>query len=703
MEKINFAIIGPVSAGKSTFLNSIMQQTCSDMKRKKTTMLPQIYNISNDKTKIDSIETIYEKNRKSNEHILKIREDGTFNIERDFIEINHTINPLQDFIEFPKNTTYSILDMPGLNCGADSLYYDYIKKNSNKIDIFILVFDINSGLNTTDEVNIINLVIEEIKKNKHGYIHFLINKCDEININNNKIDLGGDEELNDLYSRCIKTIHKLCNDIIQKISITPLCSSKLYVIRSAINDITRTDESSIDSLIKSEFGIQQLKKLNTLEKKRKFISGLIKKGKCNDWLECTGFTLFLASCKNILQEYTTIIDYHIFQDLNNVYTSETIVKKITNIDMITFTENITNFMLLIDNRIKNLKKINKEYIISPQNLQLIVMINKGLDTTIKSCINTIIGKTLSDVESFISIIIEYSKKIVNIVSEPLHDSKKQLIEKRIELLTSDFINYFSNEIFLELYQLDLDEEIFRLSIQNTLEQDITNFKPIIIFLHSIPNTTNFVNICLERFKNFLRQDIDTQYFLECLDYILSIKEINCSDVAEIIYCYLGYCSTDIEIKIKTSLYWFNLYAHIIKNKSRKTQLVYMHILNYLNNIVKCEMYDLDLEKYEKYIEINESIFNIIIKHYDTVKYEIDNQETKIENNIMIEPINKEIEIEPESDIEYQTGEESKNDDSDDDSDNESENEIYDSDSSETVFNKIQKNSNTSVKKILKNI
>ena len=65
--------------------------------------------------------------------------------------------------------------MPGLNCGADTLYYDYIKSTSSNIDIYILVVDVNSALNTTDEINIIRLIIEEIKKNKNGYIHILIN------------------------------------------------------------------------------------------------------------------------------------------------------------------------------------------------------------------------------------------------------------------------------------------------------------------------------------------------------------------------------------------------------------------------------------------------------------------------------------------------------------------------------------------------
>lgn len=45
-ENIKIAILGPVSADKSTFFNALISNTCSNMKRKKTTMLPQIYNIT---------------------------------------------------------------------------------------------------------------------------------------------------------------------------------------------------------------------------------------------------------------------------------------------------------------------------------------------------------------------------------------------------------------------------------------------------------------------------------------------------------------------------------------------------------------------------------------------------------------------------------------------------------------------------------
>lgn len=272
MENIKIAILGPVSAGKSTFFNSLISNTCSDMKRKKTTMLPQIYQTTNTRH-IDSIEDIYNKNKESNKIILEKRENNTFNYNTDFIELNHTISPLPDFITLPDNdATYSILDMPGLNCGGDMLYYDYVKTISSSIDIYILVFDINSGLNTSDEVNIIKLIVDEIKNNNHGYIHIIINKCDDIVYTSSGVSLG-DEELDELYERCNETIKKYCDDIKERVTISPLSSSKLYIYRGIKNNISIIDECQLDNIIKNECGKTELKKLTQsgIEKKKNLL------------------------------------------------------------------------------------------------------------------------------------------------------------------------------------------------------------------------------------------------------------------------------------------------------------------------------------------------------------------------------------------------------------------------------------------------
>ena len=61
---INMIILGEVSSGKSTLLNSMYIKTFSDMKRIRTTMSANIYSETTDKSKIQPIDDILKSNQK---------------------------------------------------------------------------------------------------------------------------------------------------------------------------------------------------------------------------------------------------------------------------------------------------------------------------------------------------------------------------------------------------------------------------------------------------------------------------------------------------------------------------------------------------------------------------------------------------------------------------------------------------------------
>ena len=61
--QVNIAILGAVSAGKSTLLNTIFANTYSECKIKRTTMTPQIY-LETDKLNTRAAKKIIENYRK---------------------------------------------------------------------------------------------------------------------------------------------------------------------------------------------------------------------------------------------------------------------------------------------------------------------------------------------------------------------------------------------------------------------------------------------------------------------------------------------------------------------------------------------------------------------------------------------------------------------------------------------------------------
>ena len=241
-ENIHITILGPVSAGKSTILNGLFATTYSQMKKKRTTMMPNIYQTTFNDKEVDSFETINKRNKDSNEKIFKLREEGKYN-QSHFEELINKVKPIEDFLELPdKNCTYKITDMPGSNDQDCQIYYDYIKNNSHNIDVYILVFDINSPLNRTDEVKIIQEITNHVKTNKQSYVHILINKCDDITFDDKDKFRFDDEENQESYDECVKTINKFMKDVIDRVTISPLRSSLLYTYRTAIYNIDLLDE-----------------------------------------------------------------------------------------------------------------------------------------------------------------------------------------------------------------------------------------------------------------------------------------------------------------------------------------------------------------------------------------------------------------------------------------------------------------------------
>ncbi len=617
-ENIHIAILGPVSAGKSTLFNALCSNTCSDMKRRKTTMLPQIYEITTEKGKIDSIDYIYNKNKESNEKVLQLRENGQFNVQRDFVELIHKISPISEFITLPdKKATYSILDMPGLNCGGDTIYFDYIRNKSKDIDIYLLVFDINSGLNTTDEINIIQLVVQEIKKNSNGYIHFLINKCDEISFDsNNKVNLG-DEELDELYERCVSAINKQCADIIDRISFGPICSSKLYVYRGVKNDIVNIDENHLDNIIKEECGKTELKKLTDTKMKRKFISGLLQQREdmYKGWMDETGYNYFMTNISsNISKNYKDIVYYHINKEIEKVAQEQC-----TSIDAII--EKITR----INARIDNVKKVTKNKLVPAYVMKNLDIINQKLDKYIISGVDSYSGSNLDIVNSFISKIVNYFTVLTNIYSSnPLQESKQALENKRNKLLENSLIEKFTFEVFEELYNKNLiTEDIIKKSCVNSFKINIDMFNSIIKEMSKIKNVPDkLINTVILEYIIYIKTlKFDFGIFQTSLKTILDFKSKEVQLISNIIKIYFNNNMDFIVVN-----YWNNLNYSTINLSSTETKYIYLNLShqnnkNYLsvntstNSFDKLENYSISDFK-QDFVKLD-TVFEMIKSKFDT--------------------------------------------------------------------------------------
>ena len=582
-ENIHIAILGPVSAGKSTLLNGIFMNHFSDMKRKKTTMLPQIYQTVNS-GETDSIEKIKEMNQKSNEEILKLRESNQYTHSH-FKELIYRVNPIKDFIDLSLlGATYSILDMPGLNDDQSDIYYNYIKDISHKIDIYILVFDINSPLNRSDEVKILEQINSHITRNKNGYVHILINKCDDIEFDEKNNFKFIDDELQEAYDACIIAMKKYFANNLNKVTISPICTSDLYVYRGAKFNIGTIDEKLLDAIIKKESGKQQFNELNKqgIEAKRKFVKGLMtdkKSSTYSDFMKDIGYTLFQKNISNIANHYQEFITYHIEQDVDKICNN-------IKLKQINFDE-LSDNMGQINSRLKNLiqttdNKCKVDEIISAQLKSKLNEITQQINNYIVSGINTYSANTIENAESFITKICKFYEKVKNMFkSNPLSSSEEKLKLKRIELLNNKLSESFNDDIFTELYTnktLVLDRYVQ--CIANTLDNGKLKFDKLLEKVIKITsNDSNFVNVIINKFTASYKPDTTFKDFLLNLELIANSTKNNLEIMINIIFCQLQKQDVNLYQVYKN---WIDLNNVNILQNSDEIKYIYFKIQNKLN-------------------------------------------------------------------------------------------------------------------------
>lgn len=241
-KSINIGIIGCVSAGKSTLLNSIFGKCLSDMKIKRTTMVPQIYHLKHNDDSNTNIDEIINNNKTTNQSFTNKVWNGT-----DVCHYN--IKHPKNFIELSDEFEFNIYDIPGINDQqTKDIYMNWLKENLCNFHFVIYVIDVYSSLNTSDEIEILDVITEHILHSSH--LICLINKCDNQVFNETDNSFRhDDEELEDIIETQIKpTIQKKISNKKFKSYIQSFSSKKCFLYRCIeCNDTDELILSNLDS------------------------------------------------------------------------------------------------------------------------------------------------------------------------------------------------------------------------------------------------------------------------------------------------------------------------------------------------------------------------------------------------------------------------------------------------------------------------
>ena len=400
--EINIGLFGAISSGKTTFLNAITGQQYSDTEIKKTTMVPQVY-LETDDIKPNAA-IIRGKNREANESILKLLDLNQFTLTH-CQPIYHQLDRICDMFDpeiIDPNLKINIYDIPGLNDSASkNIYFEWVRQNINLFDIIIFMTDITKGLNNSDEIEIIDLLIESMTRSKSRMI-CLMNKCD---------DIYYDDEINDLVfeEKQEENIYIQANNILAEIArkynmldlnninsgkiygnritaFIPISSENCFVYRALLKnpgiDI-ELDQIHKNRICKNECGTSQWKRMSQQERDNMICNVIIDLEKTYySKIRDTGY----LSVKNIIQNTimenkTEFLVYRLENEiskllvpvLDDVHSYVTRVKiyndKLTMINQLRNTD-ITvaydalwiNVKLTINNYINNIMKIDTRVI-----------------------------------------------------------------------------------------------------------------------------------------------------------------------------------------------------------------------------------------------------------------------------------------------------------------------------------------------------
>lgn len=326
MDTINVAILGPVSAGKSTFMNSMFVKQFSDMKIKRTTMTPQVYleTLNLDLTD-DRIKEIKRQNKEINDELIRKTESGeTITYDEISQSIEYQVPRVYNLHELPDDIYLKVYDIPGLNDARTAeLYFQYLDNHFHEWDIIIMVVDINSAMNTDGEVRILNKIVDNCKLNLDKYsiknkLFILANKVDDLE---HCPEWGlriGDEEYVEMYEQIKKQVKDVINSKYPELEyfVMPISAEDAFIYRMyGVDQDVEMDMKHINKFGHNEFGKSRWNRFS-LEEKTTKIKEIMKRLNIQENLELTGFNYFQKQFNNILNpnsQYTFLINHLMFK------------------------------------------------------------------------------------------------------------------------------------------------------------------------------------------------------------------------------------------------------------------------------------------------------------------------------------------------------------------------------------------------------
>lgn len=306
---INICLVGCVSAGKSTILNAFFGQDYAQCKIKRTTMMPNKFIETNNVHEINSFDSINQTIFKVNKQIYEQTQIGTQLSLSDYgTELTFFVGSME--MNVNNKLKICVYDIPGLNdARTKDVYYNYLKTNFHKFNIILFVVDIKNGLNTSDEMDILNFLSDNIDKhkkesNKNISLLTVVNKADDMQLNGDNLEVLG--ELGEMFEQTSNTIKQVFTKIEMQSNLVgciPICGldAHLYRMIKKFKDINKLTDENILRIGINEEG-SKFRKYTKDAQRSKVQAKLLDTEFVDDMIKLSGF----SQIENALNDFIMV-------------------------------------------------------------------------------------------------------------------------------------------------------------------------------------------------------------------------------------------------------------------------------------------------------------------------------------------------------------------------------------------------------------
>ncbi len=527
---ISICLVGTVSVGKSVLLNALFCKDLTQSKIKRTTMVPCLFIENEDLLNIDNSQEIKKKISDLNQQIIQKTENGENLSNEECQELIFNVSRLD--IHICDGAYTNIYDIPGLNDSrTKQQYYDYLRNNFYKFNVIIYMVDIHSGLNTSDEMDILKFIIENIKNQKEKNIGLLVvvNKADDMQLRNDEsgneiLELSG--ELAEMFDQVKMTVtNEFAKENLSKnlIDIIPLCALDSFLYRAIKKDGDKFELKTEDML---KIGINQMGKQfskKSAKQQKEIVTNIIRDHEfVNDMIKLSGFSFLEKSLykylvqdgngnkiriENYLYELRRLksvrdIILKNYSSRNNLMNIDIIKNEFKNI------KTILNGIKLID-----LEKYN--IILNEHNIDYIYSLNKILTSYTNSNFNDIYT-----IQSFYLNIQQIVKtSFENIYQEETHDV---IIDKIMSIMKTTIKNKVPlnrmNQIYQIFYELKSDIDWINQKMTVILNELIDNKNMFNTFIIQDENYSKDIKECIKSF--YLLENLDRNILNQYMNVLM---------------------------------------------------------------------------------------------------------------------------------------------------------------------------------------